>query len=132
MRRSIASRSTSPGHSTPESVANGSLIVTKFPRLLDIFSPSTCRKPLCIQTFAIAGVPKRAADLRDLVLVVGEDEVDAAGVDVEDLAEMLPRHRRALDVPAGAARRGNPAGKSQEGSPGFDGFQSTKSSGERL
>ena len=38
-------------------VASNSLIVTKLPRLFDIFSPSTCRKPLCIQTFAITAVP---------------------------------------------------------------------------
>jgi hypothetical protein len=35
--------------------------------------------------------------------VVGEAQVDAAGVDVDDLAEQLQRHRRALDVPAGEA-----------------------------
>ena len=42
----------------------------------------------------------RAARLGDLVLVVREDEVEAAGVDVEDLAEVALAHRRALDVPA--------------------------------
>ena len=41
-----------------------------------------------------------AARLRDLVLVVGEDEVDAAAVDVEGLAEKRPGHRRAFEVPA--------------------------------
>ncbi len=41
--------------------------------------------------------------LGDLVLVVGEDVVHAAGVDVEALAEVLHAHRRALDVPAGPA-----------------------------
>jgi hypothetical protein len=38
-------------------VSSSSLMVTKLPRLFDIFSPSTCRKPLCIQVFAIAWVP---------------------------------------------------------------------------
>ena len=38
--------------------------------------------------------------LRDLVLVVREDVVDAAGVDVEPLAEVFEGHRRALEVPA--------------------------------
>src|SRR6185369_15134806 len=42
--------------------------------------------------------------LRDLVLVMGEDQVDAARVDVERRPEMLHRHRRALDVPARATR----------------------------
>ena len=41
--------------------------------------------------------------LGDLVLVVREDEVLAAAVDIDLLAEVLQRHRRALDVPAGAA-----------------------------
>ena len=42
--------------------------------------------------------------LGDLVLVVGEDEVLAAAVDVEGAAQVLAGHGRALDVPAGAAR----------------------------
>jgi hypothetical protein len=35
--------------------------------------------------------------------VVREHEIHAAGVDVEAVAEVLERHRRALDVPARAA-----------------------------
>ena len=43
--------------------------------------------------------------LRDLVLVVGEDQVHPARVDVDRrLAEQPQRHRRALDVPPGPAR----------------------------
>ncbi len=53
------------------------------------------------------GPGRRPADdrrrLGDLVLVVREDVVDAAGVDVELRAEIAHRHRRALDVPAGEA-----------------------------
>ena len=45
----------------------------------------------------------RAFALRDLVLVVRELQVHAAAVDVEVLAEQRAAHRRALDVPAGAA-----------------------------
>ena len=45
----------------------------------------------------------RRARLGLLVLVVGEAQVDAAAVDVEGGTEVLARHRRALDVPAGAA-----------------------------
>src|SRR5690349_6357995 len=37
--------------------------------------------------------------LGDHVLVVREDVVDAAGVYVEPVAEVAPRHRRALEVP---------------------------------
>ena len=46
-------------------------------------------------------VAVRALRLCDLVLVVREDVVDAAGVEVEALAEVLRAHRRTLDVPAG-------------------------------
>src|SRR5260370_30197030 len=45
-----------------------------------------------------------AADaLGDLALVVPEDEVEPAAMDVEGLAAMRLRHRRAFDVPAGPA-----------------------------
>ena len=39
--------------------------------------------------------------LRDLVFMMGEDEIDAAGVEVEAVAEILAAHRRTLEVPAG-------------------------------
>ena len=45
-------------------------------------------------------VAVRAFGLRDLVLVVREDVVDTAGVQVEALAEVLRAHRRTLDMPA--------------------------------
>src|SRR5688572_21554696 len=37
---------------------------------------------------------------RDLILMVRKDEVLAAGVDVDLVAQRLAHHRRALDVPA--------------------------------
>src|SRR5262249_58664218 len=43
-------------------------------------------------------------DLRDLALVVREDQVLAAAVDVERRAEIAHGHRGALDVPAGTTR----------------------------
>lgn len=43
-----------------------------------------------------------ATRLGDLVLVMRENQVDAAAVDVEDVAEIAPAHRRAFDVPAGS------------------------------
>ena len=46
-------------------------------------------------------VPERRAGLRYLRLVVGEDEVQSAAMDVELLAEVLGAHRRALHVPPG-------------------------------
>ena len=45
----------------------------------------------------------RGYGLRNLALVVGEDEVHAAAVDVELLAEVLAAHRRAFAMPAGEA-----------------------------
>ena len=102
--------------------------VKKLPSDFDIFSPSTCRKPLCIQTLAQCGLGMRAAALRDLVLVVREDQVDAAAVDVErraqqclDIAEhsmcQPGRPRPQGDVPARLRRRStastarNPSGR---------------------
>src|SRR5262249_27645462 len=41
--------------------------------------------------------------LRDLVFVVGKDQVGPATMDVELLAQRFADHSRALDVPAGAA-----------------------------
>ena len=49
-------------------------------------------------------LPARGQRLRRLVLVVREDEVDAAAVDVELDAQQRLGHRRALDVPARPAR----------------------------
>src|SRR5271167_2311866 len=50
------------------------------------------------------GSPTMGADtLGNLVLVVRKDQIEAAAMDVESLAEMHLAHRRALDVPAWAA-----------------------------
>ena len=46
----------------------------------------------------------RGEGLRDLVLVVGEHEVDATGVNRERHAQLALRHRGAFDVPTGTAR----------------------------
>ncbi len=45
-------------------------------------------------------LPRRGLRLRDLVLVVREDEVHAAGVEVDGLAEVTHRQSGALEVPA--------------------------------
>src|SRR5258705_8689355 len=39
--------------------------------------------------------------LRNLVFVMRKDQIDAAGMNVEGLSQVLHRHRRALNVPAG-------------------------------
>src|SRR4051795_10502436 len=44
-----------------------------------------------------------AAALRDLILMMREDEVEPAAMDVDRLAKVALDHRRALDMPAGAA-----------------------------
>src|SRR2546428_10663196 len=59
---------------------------------------------LGVQPVAGEGLAGRGLALRDLVLVVGKDIVDAAGMDVEALTQAPHAHRRTLDVPAGAPR----------------------------
>src|SRR5690242_4144170 len=44
-----------------------------------------------------------AAALRNLILVMRENEVEAAAVDVDGLAKVGADHRRAFDMPAGTA-----------------------------
>ena len=55
----------------------------------------------------------RTGGLRDFVFVVREHQVDAARVDVDGVAQVRRRHRRAFDVPArtAASPRAVPAGQ---------------------
>ena len=71
-----------------------------------------------------------AAALGDLVLVVGEDEVEAAAVDVDRLA----RDARSIIAEHSICQPGRPRpqGLSQPITPSGDGFQSTKSAGSFL
>lgn len=46
----------------------------------------------------------RAAALGDFVFVMGEDEVNAATVEIEGFAKIFKRHGGAFEVPAGSAR----------------------------
>ena len=111
-----------------EQVADGHEVAERLRHLLALHLQEAVMQP----DIGHHGRPEAAARLGDLVLVVREDEVEPAGMDVEHLAEMGPRHRRALDVPARPPGSAMPQGEGQDGSPGFAGFQSTKSSGERL
>src|SRR5439155_13532981 len=54
----------------------------------------------------------RAFALGDFVFVMRENQIDAADVKIERLAQVLHRHRRALDMPAGttASDRSIPGG----------------------
>ena len=63
----------------------------------------------------------RALALGDLGLVMGEDVVDAAAVDVDGLAEKSGRHGAALDVPSGTplSPRALPSDGSILGDPGL-------------
>ena len=104
---------------------------SELPSDLHIFSPAVVIQALCSQYDA--NRCPAARDCAMLVLVVREAQVDAAAVDVEGGAEVLRGHRRALDVPAGAARapRRRPRRGLRLGA-FFQPFQSAKSRGSRL
>ena len=101
---------------------------------------------MCIQTFAIRSRRRREQALRDLVLVVGKDEIDPAAVDVEQVAARVVAREAAAERFESVAidiaehsicQPGRPSaaiapGLGQPGSLGFEGFHSTKSIGSRL
>ena len=58
---------------------------------------------LAVIPVAGEGRPVAALALGDLVFVVREEQVDAAGVQVDRVTEVRLDHRAALDVPAGTA-----------------------------
>src|SRR4029077_15161872 len=91
----------------PHQVLDGERVAERLRHLLGGQVPEAVVRPL-----AHEGPPGRGLRLRDLVLVVREDEILAAAVHVEGLAEVLHRHRGALDMPAGpaVAPRALPAG----------------------
>src|SRR4029079_17790661 len=57
-----------------------------------------------VEPRADEGLSGRCLALGDLVLVVREDEVDTAGMEIERRAEVRHAHGRAFDVPAGPPR----------------------------
>ncbi len=63
-------------------------------------------------------MPGDRVGLGPLVLVVREPQVDAAGVHVHVLAEVVQQHRRALGVPAGEAGRPTAPARSARRPPG--------------
>ena len=65
---------------------------------LEIFRPLLGQQAV-VQPVRGERLAAEALRLHQLVLVVGEDQVEAAAVDVEVPAEELHAHRRALDVP---------------------------------
>ena len=67
--------------------------------------------------------------LGDLVLMVREDQIHSASMDVELGAEIRLAHRDAFGVQPGLPR---PHGVGQDGSPGFSPFHNVKSRSSRL
>ena len=128
--RGNASSGARGGSPRPAPSSSNSRTVRMLPSDFDILAPSIGQHPV------VHPIPRRTGGrawahvaLRDLVLVVRENEVETAAVDVEGLAEMRLAHRRAFDVPArpAAAPRAVPTRLVR-----VDGFHSTKSAGSRL
>ena len=82
-----------------QQVVNGDEIAEAFRHLLAFDLQKTVVHP----DIGHDVMAKGAAGLGDFILVMREDEVDAAAVNVKDLAEMLCRHGRAFDMPARTA-----------------------------
>ena len=80
---------------TGEELLQGDGVAERLAHLLPVVSDHVVVHPPAHHLFAFGGY-----GLRDLALVVGEDEVHAAAVDVEMVAEVLAAHRGAFAVPA--------------------------------
>src|SRR5690606_19271754 len=64
-------------------------------------------------------LPLVGLGLGDLVFMVGEDEVDAAPMDVDGIAQVLHGHAGAFDMPAGTGRTFRTAGRDGPGPTGW-------------
>ena len=82
-----------------QQVAQGEVVAQRLGHLLAFH-----HEELGVQPEARERLAGERFRLRDFVFVVREDQVDAAGVDVQRLAQVLDGHDGALDVPARAAR----------------------------
>jgi len=82
-----------------EQVAEGVEVTLRLRHLLTFHQKETDVEPVARELDVGAGF-----GLGDLVFVVREHEIFAAGVEVEGVAEELHGHGGALDVPAGTAR----------------------------
>ena len=107
-------------------------MVMKLPRDFAIFSPSTCRKPLCIHTLAMTGVPWA----QRLWAISFSWWGKTRSMPPPWMSNMTPRcfsdmaeHSRCHPGRPGASM---PHGEGHAGSPGLDGFHSTKSMGPLL
>ena len=120
-------RSTSPGQS-----ASRSRIVKKLPSDFDIFSLSICKKPLCIQTLAMRSVWNAQQVCASSFSWCG----NTRSMPPPWMSNFSPRCFQAIAEHSmcqpGRPSTAIPAGDGQDGSPGFDGFHSTKSVLSRL
>src|SRR5262245_14875775 len=82
-----------------EKVAGKPHVAERLRHLLAVELDEAVVQPIARE--GLAAVP--AGALSELVLVVWKEQVDATAVNIDRLAEMRCRHRRALDVPAGPA-----------------------------
>ena len=104
-------------------------MVTKLPRLFDIFSPSTWRWPLCIQTLAMTGVPKQ----QRLCAISFSWCGNTRSMPPPWMSKVSPRCCQLIAEHSRCQPgRPRPHGLSQPGSAGADGFHSTKSVGTAL
>ncbi len=87
------------GGGTGQHVAQGEEIAQGFGHLLAVYLQHAVMQPDAGEMAAREG----ATGLGAFVFVVRENQVGTAPMDVEILAEIAPGHRRALDMPAGAA-----------------------------
>ena len=81
-----------------QQVAQGVVVAQRLGHLLALH-----HEELGVQPEAREGFAGERFRLRNLVFVVREDQIDAAGVNIQRLAQVLDGHHGALDVPAGAA-----------------------------
>lgn len=79
-------------------VAHGEEVAQRLAHLLVIHIDESVVHPVMDERLA-----RRALALGDLVFVVREDEILAAAVDIQRLAEVFHAHRRAFDMPARTA-----------------------------
>src|ERR1051326_6354747 len=101
LKQRISNDSSGPSDTVPapQKVADGDEVAERLRHLLAFDLQKAVVHPEIRHYRRMEG----AARLRDLVFEMGEDEVDAAAVDIKNFAEIFPRHRRAFDVPAGTA-----------------------------
>ena len=70
-------------------------IIERFRHFFRIDGDKTVVQPIMDEFFT-----RRALGLRNFIFVVRENEIAAAAVEIKRVAQIMPRHRRALDVPA--------------------------------